>query len=255
MSRCVSESDRCLGHPGYEHEAYLLPSESDWKLDQFKRDPLQEYRDSLLSDGTREELQRELIYSAGSALRDPGNHRFGVEIAGDGSGAQRFIFQFRVERGVFDKFFNARFGYRAHYVASPRVGRRFNDDCVRSLRELVLNTCGSNIQARHVKQGEEGQRYKDLGETAANKAFVESSLVPDLSKLWAVDEVLLPTVPTRPSLEGPRLEVRGELRDAITPCSAPWIELKGAFSKPNGAPYQAKCSVMRADVLAKALVA
>src|SRR5215471_9835160 len=84
-----------------------------------------------------------LIQALGSALVqgfDGDGVRFGRERNSSQPDDWRSVLQFRVGTSLFDWFFNAKTGYRAHFRKSPETGLEFKDAIVK----MAVDTLQAN---------------------------------------------------------------------------------------------------------------
>jgi hypothetical protein len=159
----------------------------------------------------------------------------------------RVVVQFGVGAEVFDWFFNARTGYRAHFRANYMLGLKFNSEVIDALRgglaRLPDATPGRDLSGK----------FEDCGEVLIRRGFVLTSLVSDLSKVWFCAKriqsgggiELLPT-----GVVGPGLLLNGDVRWAAPyrEQDSAWLDVKGAFIGESGL-YQPKDPIGRAKGL------
>src|SRR4051794_2284409 len=111
-----------------------LPGIADWSFDDVAdQDPAR--AEQLARAG-----QPAALIDASRAFVDgaeTGAVLFGWEFAGKQPSHHRAVVQFRVDPALFDWFFNARTGYRAHYRAHPDQALAFNARLVYALRDQL----------------------------------------------------------------------------------------------------------------------
>jgi hypothetical protein len=113
---------------------------------------------------------------------------------------------------LFDMFFNGCCGYRAHYYASPLLGRRYNRLCVRRLASIIRDAFSTS----------------ELQKTA----IVSASLRSKHSKIWvARDEESFNAGVD--ALRVPRWAMRQGLGRRLPLPSAPQLAVLGTFIDPN----------------------
>jgi hypothetical protein len=171
--------------------------------------------------------------------------RFGVEQARDCQDDSRAVVQFQVEPKLFDWFFNARTGYRAHFWAGSETGFLFNAKVVATLRTVLAKVLPDRVPARRLNAN-----FEDCGETWAARDSIATSLDDHLSKIWACTRLIgLNAPPTILPLgvTGPKLEVApgGPWPAIYRDASETWLDVKGAFVGSNGL-YQPKDPILRA---------
>jgi hypothetical protein len=82
-------------------------------------------------------------------------------------GFERIIYCVKVERGLFDLFFNSRAGYRAAYYLSPYKGLEANTQAIDTLTPMLVASNATN-----------GQRTNQ---------FIEESLRSPSAKIWLAE--------------------------------------------------------------------
>jgi len=229
-----------------QHSCSNLPDELSWRFDQISSsDP---DRASALEIAGSPSALLDAIGSALDEALTTGDVRFGREQGASRPDDCRAVVQFRVGAHLFDWFFNARTGYRAHFRGQCESGMRFNSEIIAALR-LRLDARLPDIVPGRQLNG----RFEDCGQAQIPKTFVIASLTPDLSKVWfctkliesdgVIIDLLLGVV-------GPRI-----LLDHDESWAAPyreddgaWLDIKGAFLGKAG-PYQPKNPKARAQTL------
>src|SRR5690348_11770053 len=106
-------------------ESSCIPRKSEWRFDQIKASDESHRVLSLERVTSAAELQESIAEALGQALASQ-DARFGWEESGDPRGGFRSVIQFRAGAELFDAFFNARVGYRAHFRVSRDCGLRYN---------------------------------------------------------------------------------------------------------------------------------
>jgi hypothetical protein len=153
----------------------------------------------------------------------------------------RTVIQFRVDPNLFDWFFNARTGYRAHFRAHPDRGLAFNGDVIRALRDRLWPRLPSSVDIRRVDTA-----MNDLEAISLPSADLVRSLDPELAKVWfgatPIGGGYRPT-----GLSGPKIRV-GSASWAAPYMDDAWLDLKGAFDG-NSQLYQPKSPRERANKL------
>ena len=220
-----------------------LPEPTTWRLDEVRAE-CPERATALEGVGTPAKMLEALATAFESAV-DHGEARFGREQAEDARGGFRAVVQFGVPPALFDWFFNARTGYRAHFRVDPRCGLEFNDRIIEVVRDLIQRTIPSVVAGREIVG-----KFEDGGAVLLPREFFADSLVPTLSKIWwctrrmrvngGIDQLAT-------GLMGPRLDVGG-----TTAWAAPsrdregaWLDVYGAFLG-HPEPYQPKDPYVRA---------
>ncbi len=174
--------------------------------------------------------------------------RFGWEQACGNPENHRAVIQFPVTEYLFDWFFNARTGYRAHYRAETACGLELNAELIDRARQMLNTSLSDTVKARLLNA-----KFEDCGTVEIQKTNYLKSLDVYLSKIWFCTKLItgdggvnfLPL-----GITGPKLLVGNE-----EPWSAPyreskdsWLDMKGAFLGDTG-PYQPKDPQYRAEVL------
>src|SRR4029079_17114184 len=98
---------------------------------------------------------------------------------------QRVIFQFNVTPPLYDTFFNARTGYRAHYWASPECGQEANAKVLQTLWTAMSSSLPDQVEARRIDV-EEGLERTDIdrGRVTLPRSLVEASFTHFAAKIW-----------------------------------------------------------------------
>ena len=156
--------------------------------------------------------------------------------------------QFSVTRDLFDEFFNARTGYRAHFRAHYECGLKFNAAIIGALRLELERKLPMVVQGRELDC-----TFQDCGPARISRDFLISSLVEDLSKIWFCGKLIqreggIRDLPT--GVVGPKILLSGGERWAAPNRDErdAWLDVKGAFLGAAGR-YQPKDPVARAKAL------
>jgi len=175
--------------------------------------------------------------------------RFGHEQNSSQPNDWRSILQFRVGTCLFDWFFNARTGYRAHFKKSPETGLKFNDAVVQVIVDTINAKASQTLDVTLLDI-----KYTYIGTSKMTREQFLLSFAPILSKIWLCALLIEPGQIKQlpPGATGPKIRVSSpdncwlafyqELEaDA-------WLELKGAFSGTCGL-YQPKDAIRRAKTI------
>ena len=173
--------------------------------------------------------------------------RMGLEHAIEQWDDRRAVVQFGVGSDIFDWFFNARTGYRAHFRVHYMHGLEFNSLIIDTVRDRLARL------PYFVHGRELDSEFKDYGAASIPRSFLLTSFVPDLSKIWYCSERIrryggIKCLPI--GVGGPRLLLEGDVCWAALyrADDSAWLEVKGAFLGKAG-PYQPKDPVDRAKQL------
>jgi hypothetical protein len=164
---------------------------------------------------------------------------YGWEVSDSDGSHHRALIQFPVAPDLFDWFFNARTGYRAHFRAHPDCGLSFNADVVRALRDRLRRRLPSSVSAVRVDRA-----LNVLGEVPVPRTDFVRSLDPALAKFWA-GTVAIGGGYRGLGVSGPKIRVGLDRWPARYMVGRTWLDLKGAFDG-NGKLYQPKCPRLRA---------
>ena len=229
-----------------DHPCSLLPEKWSWRFDEIAS--CEPDRVPALDAAGPPMALLETLKDAFNQALNRSDVRLGREHAKDQWDDCRAIVQFGVGAQLFDWFFNARTGYRAHFRGHYACGLGFNNQIVEVLR------CCLDARLPDVVPGQElNSEFEDCGETQIPKGFLIASLVPNLSKVWFCTKRIrygggIETLPT--GVLGPRILLDGDdswaapYRDDDTG----WLDVKGAFLG-EAAPYQPKDPIGRAKKL------
>lgn len=223
-----------------------LPNENNWQFECIKRDDPDRAK-TLESAGPPEGLVNALASALKSEF-DRKNVRWGWENAVDSEGDCRAVIQFQATPELFDWFFNARTGYRAHYRASVELGLSFNSQIIQAIRDCVDANIAGPIAGRELKND-----FQDVGPIQIRKRLLLKSLDRKLSKLWLCGKLILPKGGIKPipmGYGGPKLILNSDrCWEALYLGTEPiWLDCKGAFSG-EAEIYQIKCPLDRARKL------
>jgi hypothetical protein len=192
--------------------------------------------------------------------------RVGIDSLGNQFRENRVIIQFKVKPETYDWFYNARTGYRTQFWISTENGRTYNENLIKNLRDTFLENISQTIPARRIEvnMGDDSRQEKDAGETTLTHKWIRHSLEPNLSKVWiceylikpdnSSDEIGLTTLSAaqrKPKLEIPKWKTNNNY-GLLAPYPVPqhfWLDIKGAFIRKNGDPYQKKSPEERAKSL------
>ena len=114
-----------------------LPKQSDWRFDDIREQDAT--RAAYLENAPKFEA---IVSSIMTALTNSLTRKqffFGVDHYKDMRN-QRVIFQFNVTPQLYDTFFSARTGYRAHYWAFPERGQQANAKLIQTLWTAMSST-------------------------------------------------------------------------------------------------------------------
>ena len=220
-----------------------VPPESDWRWDEIATvDALRAHRLERASSPAA--LLDALETQLGEAV-NRGLIRFGRERWSKNSSDTRAVVQFWISRSLFDWFFNARTGYRAHFRTTEACGRAFNKQIISRLWAQLESTCQFPLSGREVDE-----TFQDLGPAQIGKDFISNSLEPELAKIWFSTLLIEPGAKPRQlimGLDGARVLI-GNTRWAAPDRDedSTWLDIKGAFlgqSKPHQ-PKDPECRAM-----------
>lgn len=223
-----------------------LPDKLSWRFDQILS--AEPHRAAALEmAGPPTALVNAIRTALENALAS-GDVRWGREQVSSGAVDYRAVVQFPVSAELFDWFFNARTGYRAHFRAHHECGLSFNAQIIETLRLSLDARVPQAVVGRQLTH-----LFQDCGEVQIAKTFLMSSLTPNLSKVWFCTKLIqrgggIQDLPS--GVVGPRI-----LLDDDDSWAAPyrddreaWLDVKGAFLGERG-PYQPKDPEARAKTL------
>jgi hypothetical protein len=204
---------------------------------------------ALRGAGSADDILTAIVAAFETAIRS-GSLRVGWEQARKNPLDHRVVLQFHVGSELFDRFFNARTGYRAHFRFAPECGTAFNARLIQSVSESVSANLPETIAARELDS-----YFTDQRRVLIERASVESSLVRDLSKAWFCSGRIEPAGGVNDiivSVTGPRIIVGFDESFAAIEADEDmaWLDIKGAFLS-SGGPYQIKPPDERAQELHK----
>lgn len=205
-------------------------------------------RASALEDAPSRVVLADAITTAFGSALTAGSARLGLEESGSNEGDIRTVLQFHVGAELFDRFFNARTGYRAQFWRGWETGLAFNFGIISALREAISDHAAPTVTVQRLSAS-----FEYRGAMSATAGTLAASLEPALSKIWFctrlmrddADPAQLPL-----GLTGPRLVVAdgvswvAPFRDETNA----WLDVKGAFLSATG-PYQPKDPATRAKRL------
>lgn len=207
-----------------------LPDPTSWSFTEIRKtDPARANR--LEVPYAPAELVNDLADALRAGLQMPGLTFLARELRGRHGDDCRPVVQFAVSRDLFDRFFNSRAGYRAHFRSHYKCGLRFNNQIIAALHDVLKAGASDAIAGRLL-----GFPAEDLGPTSISKAWLLRWLEPYVSKIWwCRDRFRVPSGMDGLNLGiyGPRLLLAGS-----DPWVAPyrdeteaWLEVKGRFFK------------------------
>jgi len=223
-----------------------LPTSDNWRFDDIAtQDQCRARR--LEQAGSPQELIDALVQALNSALSSS-SYRVACESAEGAPCDRRVVLQFQVGVSLFDCFFNARTGYRAHFRADFRCGLAFNYEIIEAFR-----TCLAELPDA-VRGHELDHNFENTGQCLIPKNFILNSLDPSQSKLWFCTQSILSDNGVErilPHLTGEKIIIDRQCR-----WTAPfhdddnlsWLDIKGAFVGSGGL-YQPKDPIKRAKCL------
>ncbi|SDX63376.1 hypothetical protein SAMN04515617_105159 [Collimonas sp. OK242] len=229
-----------------DHSLSRLPDKSSWCFNQIACSDL-DRASALEIAGPPRALLKATVRALDDALCRS-DVRFGREHAGSQPDDCRAVVQFSVGVGLFDWFFNARTGYRAHFRGDYKFGLEFEKRIIIALRLRL------NAKLLDVVFGRElNENFEDEGEAQIPKHFLIDSLTPNLAKVWFCTRRIklgggIERLPT--GVVGPRILLDHDKLWAA-PCrehDTAWLDIKGAFLGKAG-PYQLKGPICRAKKL------
>lgn len=227
--------------------AAALPSPATWRFDRIAA--CERHRvPALEAAGTPIEIIASVSGALAVALSKT-DARFGRERKKDRAADCRAVVQFAVGAPLFDRFFNARTGYRAHFRADYKTGLHFNAEIMIAVRRQLELSLLEMVAGRDLNES-----FKDIGPAAIQKNFIIASLDPELGKIWYCSDRLSLDGKIQilaPGITGPGLEI-----DDSDTWPAPyrddedaWLQVTGAFRDEAGRWYAGKDPVCRAKRL------
>ena len=197
---------------------------------------------ALETAGPPKALLKALVSALDQAL-DLSDVRMGREHAKDQWDDCRAVVQFYVGAQLFDWFFNARSGYRAHFRRHYSCGLAFNSQIIEALRRCLDARLPDAVPGWELNSD-----FESCGDGEIPKSFLIDSLTPDLSKVWFCTKQIqqggkIEYLPM--GVLGPRILMSRDDSWAA-PCRddhAAWLDVKGAFVGKTGL-YQPKDQVV-----------
>src|SRR5262249_43385393 len=117
--------------------------------------------------------------------------RFGRERNSSQPDDWRSVLQFRVGTSLFDWFFNAKTGYRAHFRKSPETGLEFNDAIVKMAVDTLQANAPQTLDVTLLALLDEEWQYIGTSETPRKQFLL--SFAARLSKIWLCARLIEPT--------------------------------------------------------------
>ena len=202
----------------------------------------------LLQSAPDPDAIRAAVVSRFEAALEGGQLRIGMEQSSSNQSDIRVVLQFPIGEGLYDQFFNANTGYRAHFRRDWRTGLAYNRSIVIEMRSTLASFLPAEVLVRCLSS-----TFEDCGALTVPREQICQSLDPDLSKVWFCGLLIKGdgTVVQLPSgATGPRLHVDEQKTWAALARdeSGAWLDVKGAFLGHDG-PYQPKDPLERAKKL------
>ena len=222
---------------------YKLPNTNQWYFDKIREQD--EKRASHLENaGCPEELKSQLCEALNNSL-DNNQILIGLEHHSYRKRDIRTVIQFYIGEDLYNWFFNARTGYRAHFWTDYRHGLKFNEELVEALSLKLEEKLSDSVSVLDV-----GSNL----ETQVPKASVLASLDCLLSKLWCCTKFIdnRDTGDEIYSTSADKIIFYNQQEWAVLDAGHTWawLDLKGAFiSRENGQLYQPKDPIHRAKQL------
>ena len=226
-----------------------LPDPSAWRFDSIRKEDPQR-ASALETAGKPAELIAAIVDSLDRAI-ESGDLRVGREPACGRPNDFRVVVQFAVGEAIFDWFFNAMTGYRAHFRADCSSGLAFNDRVISAVESRLAENLADPTPGRLLDEC-----FHDRSAGEISKSFVMASLGRDrsLSKVWYCGKrigrfggVEIPVL----SVGGPKILLDDRTQPWLALCpddDNAWLDVKGAFLGKDR-PYQIKDPVERAKEL------
>ena len=160
-------------------DSQIIGDENDWCFDEIAASDAARAA-ALETAGTPNELVAALCDALEGGLERQ-HVRLGFEQAGQCIHDHRAVLQFAVGGRVFDWFFNARGGYRAHFRASSTRGLAFNDRLIDSLAGILAIRLTDPVECTELSA-----RFEDLGRVSVPRSRILASLATlgSLPKIW-----------------------------------------------------------------------
>ena len=154
-----------------------LPDEESWRFDEILA--AEPERAAVLETAGPPTVLLESIRVAFESALDAGEVRWGQEQACLEPQDLRAVVQLPVAPELFDTFFNARTGYRAHFRAHHEQGLEFNSRIIEAVRRKLDGALPGVVVGRTLNC-----EFEDCGHVQITKLFLMASLTRDLSKIW-----------------------------------------------------------------------
>jgi hypothetical protein len=225
-----------------------LPGETSWRFDKVEED-CPDRAKTLKAAGSPAALLHALQGALDKAIKDS-SLRIGREQNKQRADERRAVVQFHLGNDLFDWFFNARTGYRAHFRVHYKYGLRFESQVIKGLRLRLDHKLPDTIFGRELSA-----EFENCGPAQISKTFLSASLAGYryLPKVWfctkrirldgGMDGIF-------PSVSGPKILLdEDDCWAAFYPeGDSAWLDVKGAFLGRPG-PYQPKGPIGRAKKL------
>jgi hypothetical protein len=222
----------------------VILSEDEWGFDEIESKRVAK----LETAGSPEELIEALRVTLVQEFHGDGV-RFGHERNSSKLNDWRSILQIRVGTCLFDWFFNARTGYRAHFKKSPETGLKFNDAIVQMTVSTINAKASQTLDITLIDVN-----YKIIGTSKIPCEQFLLSFVPTLSKIWLCALLIEPKQIKQLPLGATGPKIRVSFPDNYWLAfyqesdADAWLELKGAFCGTCGL-YQPKDPICRAKTI------
>ena len=220
--------------------------------------------ETLESAGSPDDLTK-VLKDALREARACGNIRYAVDSKDKCFTENRSIVQFRIAPDLYDRFFNARTGYRAQFWIDPETGQAFNDELVEAFTAVLREGLPDPVVVRKIEvtPGSDPRDEKDAGSMAIPRDDFLASLQPHASKIWICERLYAPGGAVNGGIQQ---IAAGELIRALDldiprwagteGCRAPcplednsWLDVKGGFRGADGGTGQIKPQDRRAKQL------
>lgn len=182
-----------------------LPDEQSWRFGEILA--AEPERAAALETAGPPTALLESIRAAFDSALIAGQVRWGQEQACLQPRDLRAVVQLPVAPELFDKFFNARTGYRAHFRAHHEHGLEFNSRIIKAVRRTLDAELPDVVVGRKLNC-----EFEDCGHVQLTKLFVMTSLTRDLAKIWFCTKLIqrdggVKDLP--PGVVGPRILLDG----------------------------------------------
>ena len=228
---------------------FTLPGTSDWSFTEIAVCD-QARAETLDTAASPNELIAGLSASLTKAFESD-DVRFGWEHAQEQPEDSRAVVQFPIGTTLFDWFFNARTGYRAHFRAGVDCGLEFNDQIIGTLAEIIVHLAPDPVSCREISFGCEDHSAVLVARQEFLRSFVADG---SLAKIWFCTHRICANggfEQMTSGVVGPKIVIGSETRWAAPSRENEhaWLDIKGAFLGREG-PYQLKDPIGRAKKLA-----